>query len=214
MKGKSGNAKAWLGVFHKGAIMKWIWVLIAVLLVPVSAHAERSEMAPEVSIFSKKYVRPEHPHKIIFSLKAREDGDFLRAKFRFFFSKFHPVDSALPGECVLLVNNQAVSGFGDYWIAGKNGPELWLPSLTQKDRVEFGVFWDEGRPVLEYATLETENNRIKVLDTWHSGSSEWLFAKNPLTDPDTYYQELSLEEVCSPYTLEEQLKEAKEKQQS
>ena len=38
MNSKQGAAKGWLRVFHKGAIMKWVWVVLSVLLLPGLAY--------------------------------------------------------------------------------------------------------------------------------------------------------------------------------
>ena len=38
MKGKPGNAKAWLGVFHKGAMMKWVLVVFMIVIVSGLAY--------------------------------------------------------------------------------------------------------------------------------------------------------------------------------
>ena len=206
--------------------MKWMWVVLLAVLAPVSVQAELalSELVPisvqaarplsgaYVTSLSEKVLKAQDPQMIRFLFGVLENGNFLRATFRFYVPKDHSVEGGLKGRCFLWVNHRRIPEFGEYWINGETGRELWFPSLQKRDRVALGVFWNKDNPFVEYASVAVESNRGTSTDRWMSYRAERFFQKRSVSDRAGYYRELSLDDVCSPYTLEEQIKEAKEKQ--
>lgn len=190
--------------------MKCLWALIVVLGMSVSVQAAPSMMGAHVTIIADKYGTLKHPMQIRFFMASRENGDHVRAVVRFYIPKNNPADAVTKGRCVLLVNNEPMAGFGEYWIAGKNGRDLWFSSLEKKDRVILAVFWDHESPMMEYATIETESQHGTAMNMWESAQSEWFFYKNPDANRASYYREFSLDEVCVTKTYDDLLAEARE----
>lgn len=182
--------------------MKWFAAVMVLLLVPVSAQAESPLRGAQVVIIGEKYGKPEPPHAIRFFIEAHESGDYVRAKVRLFIPKNNPVDAVKKGRCKLWVNTELIAGFGNYWIMGKNGRDLWFPHLRKKDRVVLGIFWDQEQPVMEYATMETENTHGRAMRMWQTARVEHYFQKAPHSERAPHFREFSLDEVCKTFAAE------------
>lgn len=144
--------------------------------------------------------------QIGFFIKAHENGDHVRAKVRLFIPKNNLVDGVLKGRCKLWVNTKLMDGLGNYWVMGEKDRDLWLPHLRKKVRSYLGFF---GIRNSHYGIRHHGNRECaRHSDGYVADSTnERHFKNNPYSKRTRHFREFSLDEVCSPYSSEEWLKE-------
>ena len=190
--------KASLVFFHKGAIMKWLWVLLVV--VPVSAWAQPPSV--DTWVEGTHFNKPGAPFVLSFRILAKEPLDGIRAELRVFVDADTSLETVAKGHCVLWANTAMVPDARDNFINAPEGPELWLSHLEQDEVMLLAIAWLQPDPHVEYATMELESAQGSFSDIWLSEYAGWVFRERPEFEQQALFRALTLEEVCGTYSTE------------
>jgi hypothetical protein len=205
---KTGKRQGVALGFPQGGIMKWVWVFLIVVLVPLSAQAERPSIGASSTIIGGKWNTDNKPRTLRFFLTVDEDGNYLRASIRVYVPRKYPLEAVKKGRCRLVVNNRVIHDMDDFLIYTEYGQDLWFSSLMKRDRAGFAIDWDND-PHVEYATVALESTQGKHTEIWETARAEWFFQKTPVSEQTDHYRELAFHEVCASFPHKDFLEMAK-----
>lgn len=176
--------------------MKWMWVVLLAVLAPVSVQAAPPAIGAEVVIIgSKWHVKPQ-PNGLTFLFSAQDDGNYLKATFRFYVPKDFSGDPVMNAQCKLVVNNQVIHDQNEYSIFTEYGRELWFSSLLKKDRAGLNIVWGHDDPLVEWVSVAIESNQGTNTYLWKSAKANWRTLHQAAAEEKDIYRELSLDDVC------------------
>lgn len=192
-----GNAKALLCFFHKGAIMKWLVVLVVILFTAVPVLAEPPFVAliiPSWGVTTQ--FTEERADGSVFAIAAHEqDLHAVRGRARLYLNLNVAIEDIRKVRCGVIIGNYQVSDISKHLIEGYYGPELWFSHIP-KGKVAKLAFYGEKFPVEIYAaTFEVTSNEGNQENTWIRASSEPQEGGIPFYA----YQEITLNDVCESF---------------
>ena len=180
--------------------MKWgVLVAAITVLLSVAVDAARSAIGGEAVIIADKYDSARKEKGLWVILGTHDEGNYLRAAFRFFIPRKFSEAPIPKGRCSVSVNNQLVQHMDEITTYGEYGRELWFPSLRIRDRIIFTIVWENGDPHVEYIFLPIENNNGSYTELWKSARAEKFFTKERQGEREDHFHEFSLDDVCHFY---------------
>jgi len=190
--------------------MKWAWVLIAVLLVPMSVQAESTSIGALVdgayNPFGKG--KGQVPNALKFAIVSKTDVLNLRASIWLYMRADTSGEHIPQGRCVMFINRLDIPDMRDPLIYEGNGPEIWLSHVKQNEIVAIDVFWDDHDPSLRHATIGIESSAGHAQAEWKGTNVtvKTLWKDITMGEDGKVLQRFSLEDVCRTYTSAELMK--------
>jgi len=195
--------------------MKWVWVFLIVLLVPVSAPAGTYNMKKGDEIFDistlplatyildgKVQRQSEWVRLAKLVTLAMRDLPNLRIGIRLFFNKDLSPSTYPKGRCYIKIEDQGVFPLRDYFIYTDHGPEVWVPHLMDRQLAEIFILWEPGAPVLQYARSLVGDGSFQRRGWWIIRERWKSMRRIEVKDRPTYFLELRLDDVCAKHSRE------------
>lgn len=186
--------------------MKWAWMLIVFLLVPIAGQAKTTSVFAlidgEYRPFGDGKGRP--PAALRFIIYADADIENIGAKVELYM-RVNPIKRQVhQGRCVMFLNLLFIPDVRDHLIHEQDGQEIWFPHLNKRDILSFAVFWDEHDPEVRLASITVESSGGHDETDWRDKQLPPLLAElAPSPDDGKKLVRVSLEEVCRSYTSQE-----------
>lgn len=208
MNSKEGNAKALLGFFHKGAIMKWVWIFLVALAMPLVTYAEEpKQKVLELRMFGYHDELPsflkswDFPAMSKFVVEALTPVENVTVHITFYVpdSPDFSLDQFKAVRCGVLWPEGSRTFPQMVPIHSGDGLVVWVPRIDPPNSVTIRIGWPEKGLNIRAVTMKVKSDEYFELKRWEHQALEYQReeaqeASRPFREPD--FRVVQLDQVC------------------